>query len=80
MMAEQVKPDTFHPPHHKLKPSIEAELDALLNEYASQFAKDEMSIGITPLTEMMIDTGTFKPVSQKSYPITVKNYQWVKGE
>ena len=24
MMAEEVKPDTFHPPHHKLKPSIES--------------------------------------------------------
>ena len=23
MMVEQVKPDIFHPPHHKLKPSIE---------------------------------------------------------
>ena len=34
MMAEQVKPDTFHPPHHKLKPSIESKLDALLKEYA----------------------------------------------
>ena len=32
MMAEQVKPDTFHPPHHKLKPSIETKLDALLEE------------------------------------------------
>ena len=50
MMAEQVKPDTFHPPHHKLKPSIESKLDALLKEYASQFAKDETSIGTTPLT------------------------------
>ena len=35
MMAEQVRPDTFHPPHHKLKPSIESKLDALLKEYAS---------------------------------------------
>ena len=39
-MAEQVKPDTFHPPHHKMKPSIESKLDVLLKEYASQFAKD----------------------------------------
>ena len=63
MMAEQVKPSTFHPPHHKMKPSIESKLDALLKEYASQFAKDEMSIGTTPLTEMTIDTGTSEPVS-----------------
>ena len=80
MMAEQVKPDTFHLPHHKLKHGIESKLDALLKEYASQFAKDETSIGTTPLTEMTIDTGTSKPVSQKLYPITIKNYQWVKDE
>ena len=80
MMAEQVKPDIFHLPHHKLKPSIESKLDTLVKEYASQFAKDEMSIGTTPLTEMTIDTGTSEPVSQKPYPNTVKNYQWVKDE
>ena len=80
MMAEQVKPDTLHPPHHKLKPSIESKLDALLKEYASQFAKDEMSIGTTPLTEMTTDTGTSEPVSHKPYLIAMKNYQWVKDE
>ena len=80
MMAEQVKPDIFHPPHHKLKPSIESKLDALLKEYVSQFAKDEMSIGTTPLREMTIDTGTSEPVSQKTYPIAMKNYQWVKDK
>ena len=80
MMAEQEEPDTFHPPHHKLKPSIESKLDALLKEYASQFAKDETSIGTTTLTEMTTDTGTSDPVSQKPYPITMKNYQWVKEE
>ena len=80
MKAEQVKPDTFHPPHHKLKPSIETKFDALLKEYTSQFAKDETSIGTTPLTEITIDTGTSEPVSQKPYPIAMKNYQWVKDE
>ena len=39
-----------------------------------------MSIGTNPLTEMMIDTGTSDPVSQKPYPIAIKNYQWVKDE
>ena len=80
MMAKDIKPDTFHPPHHKLKPSIESKLDALQKEYASQFAKDETSIGMTPLTEMAIDTGTSYPESQKPYPIAMKNYQWVKEE
>ena len=80
MMTKEVKLDTFHPPYHKLKPSIESKLDTILKEYASQFAKDETCIGMTPLTEMTIDTGTSDPVSQKSYPITMKNYQWVKEE
>ena len=78
MMAEEVKPNTFHPPLHKLKPSIESKLDALLKEYASQFMKDETSLAMTPLTEMTIDTGTSDPVFQKPYPIAMKNYQWVK--
>ena len=80
MMAEQVQPDTFNLLHHKLRPSIEFKLDALLKKYTSQFAKDEMSIGTTPLTEMTIDTGTSDPVSQKPYPIAMKNYQWGKDE
>ena len=79
-MAEQVEPDTFEPPHHKLKPSIEAKLEALLMEYASQFAQDETSIGTTPLTEMTIDTGTSELVLQKPYPIAMKHYQWVTDE
>ena len=79
-MAEQVEPHIFEPPHHKLKPSIETKLEALLKEYASQFAQDETSIGTTPLTEMTIDTGTSKPVSQKPYPINMKHYQWVRDE
>ena len=80
MMAEQVKLDTFHPPHYKLKPNIESKRDALLKQYASQFAKDETSIGTTPLTEMTIDMGTSDLVSQKPYPIAMKNYQWVKDK
>ena len=39
-----------------------------------------MSIGTTPLTEMTIDPGTSEPISQKRYPIAIKNYQWVKDE
>ena len=79
-MAEQVQLDTFHPPHPKMKPNIESKLNALLKEYASQFAKDETSIGTTPLTEMSINMGTTDLVSQKPYPIAMKNYQWVKDE
>ena len=62
MMSEQVEPDAFEPPYHKLTPSIEAKLEALLKEYTSQFANSETSIGTTPLTEMRIDTGNSEPV------------------
>ena len=80
MMSEQVKPDTFEPPCHKLKLIIEAKLGVLLKEYASQFTQDETSIGTTPLTEMIIDTGSSEPVLQKPYPIAMKHYHWVKDE
>ena len=29
---------------------------------------------------MTIDTGNYEPVSQKPYPIAIKNYQWVKDK
>ena len=31
-MAEQVQPNIFDPPHHKLKPGIQSKLEALLKE------------------------------------------------
>ena len=74
MMAEQVQPDSFATPHHKLKPGIQSKLDALLKEYETQFAKDETSIRTTPLTEMTIDTGDSEPISQNPYAIAMKNY------
>ena len=80
MMAEQVEPDIFDPPHHRLKPGIRSKLDTLLKEYETQFAKEETSIRTTPLTEMTINTGNFEPISQTPYPIAMKNYQWVKEE
>ena len=80
MMAEQVQLDTFNPTHHTLRPSIKSKLNTLLMEYDSQFANNEMSIVTTPLTEMTIDTGISNPVSQKPYPIVMKNHQWVKEE
>ena len=80
MMSEQVQPDIFNPPCHKLTAGIKSKLDALLKEYASQFTKDETTIGTTPLMEMTFDTGNCDPVSQKPYPIVMKNYQWVKEE
>ena len=79
-MAEKVTPDIFNPPCHTLSNNIQHELDTLLKEYESQFAKDKTSIGTAPLTSMTIDTGTSNPVSQKPYPIAMKHYQWVKEE
>ena len=77
-MVEQVQPDISDPPCQKLKPGIQSKLDTLLKEYETQFAKDEKSIRTTPLTEMTIDTSNSEPVSQKPYPIAMKNYPWVK--
>ena len=68
MMAEQVQPDIFDPPCHKLKPGIQSKLDALLKEYETQFAKDETSIRTTPLTEMTINTGDSEPCITKTIP------------
>ena len=80
MMAEHVQKDTFNPPHHKQRPSNESKLNTLWKEYALQFAKDETTKGTTPLREKTINRGNFDPVSQKPYPIAMKNYQWVKEE
>ena len=52
IMSEQVQLDICDPPCHKLKAGIKSKLDTLLKEYASQFKKDETSIGTTPLMEM----------------------------
>ena len=79
-MAKQVQPDVLNPPHYKLKPGIRSRLDTLLKECETQFAKDETSIGTTPLTKMTSNTGDSEPVSQKPYPIVMKNYQWIKDE
>ena len=80
MMSETVMSDTFNPPHHKISTPVLNSLKLLLEEYESQFAQDETSIGTTPLTSMTIDTRTADPVSQKPYPIAMKHYEWVKNE
>ena len=66
MMSEQMEPDAFEPPHHRLKQNIKAKLEALLKEYATQLTWDETSISTKPLTKMTIDTGNSEPVSQKT--------------
>ena len=80
MMSKTVPSDTFNPPCHKISTPVKNSLKLLLEEYESQFAQDETSIGTTPLMSMTIDTGTANPVSQKPYPIAMKHYEWVKNE
>ena len=80
MMSETVTSDTFDPPCHEISTPVQNSLKLLLEEYESQFAQDETSIGTTPLMSMTIDTGTADPVSQKPYPIAMKHYEWVKTE
>ena len=63
MMAETVTPNTVNPPCHELSKTVQNELNILLWEYESQFARDETSIGATPLNSMAIDTGTSDPIS-----------------
>ena len=79
-MSKTVTSDTFDLPQHELSTPIQNSLKLQLEEYESQFAKDETSIGTTPLMSMTIDTGTAYPVSQKPYPIAMKHYEWVKNE
>ena len=80
MISETVMSDTFNPSHHEIMTPIQNSLKLLLEEYDSEFAQNETSIGMTPLTSMLIDTGTADPVSQKPYPIAMKHYDWVKKE
>ena len=64
MMSETITSDTFNLPCHELSTDVQNALELLLQEYESQFAQDETSIGTTPLTSMTIDTGNCDPVSQ----------------
>ena len=80
MLPKTVKPDSFTPPKYQLDATIQQQLDYLLRTFKDQFAKDEMTIGTTPLTQMSIDTGDSDPVSQKPYPVAMKHHNWVKEE
>ena len=80
MLPETVKPDSFTPPKYQLDTAIQQQLDNLLRTFKGQFAKDEMTIGTTLLTQMSINTGDSDPVSQKPYLAAMKHYNWVKEE
>ena len=80
MLPETIKQDSFIPRKYQLDPTTKQQLDFLLGTVKDQFAKDETTIGTTPLTQMSIYMGDSDPVSQKSYPVAMKHYQWVKEE
>ena len=80
MLPKTVKPDSFTLPKYQLDATTQQQLDFLLRTFKDQFAKDETTIGTTPLTQISIDTGDSDPVSQKPYPVAMKHYQWVKEE
>ena len=75
MLPKTIKLDSLPPPKYQLDSTTQQQLDNLLGTFKDQFAKDEMTIGTTPLTQMSIDTGDSDPVSQKPYPIAMKHYQ-----
>ena len=50
MLPETVKSDSFTPPKYQHDATIQQQLDNLLRTFKNQFAKDEMTIGTTPLT------------------------------
>ena len=80
MLPKTIKPDSFTPPKYQLDATIQQQLGNLLRTFKDQFAKDETTIGTTPLTQMSIDTGDSDPVSQNPYLIAMKHYNWVKEE
>ena len=80
MLPKTIKPDSFTPPKYQLDSTTQQQLDNLLGTFKNQFAKDKMTIGTTPLTQMSIDMGDSDPVSQKPYPVAMKHYNWVKEE
>ena len=79
MMSETVTPDTL-----RFTTTIDflhlykIALNCYYKNMRSQFAKDETTIGTTPLTSMTIDTGTANPVSQK--PISYSHETLSMGE
>ena len=52
----------------------------MLDTFKSQFAQDETNIGTTHLTKMQIDMGNSEPISQRPYPLALKQYNWVRSE
>ena len=69
MLPETVKPDSFTPSKYQLDPATQQQLDFLLRTFKDQFAKDETTIGTTPLIQMSIDTGDSDPIHRSHTPL-----------
>ena len=80
MIDLYIQPEIFTPPLHTLPGDVRKSLNQLLETFKSQFAQDGTNIGTTHLTKMQIDMSDSEPVSQKSYPIAMKHYDWVRSE
>ena len=80
MMEEHVQVDSFTPPLHTVLGDVKKSLNQLLETFKSEFAQNERSFGTTHLTKMQIDTGVSELVSQRPYPITVKQNDLVRSE
>ena len=80
MIAETVTPD---PSTHHAMNYLQLSKMSLNYYYMNMnlgLHRMKLQLGTSPLTSMMIDTGTSKPISLKPYPIAMKHYQWVKDE
>ena len=80
MIGDHVQPDSFTPNLHALPSDTRKSLNQLLETFKSQFEQDETSIGTTHLTKMQIHMGDSESVLQRPYPLTMKQYDWVRSE
>ena len=77
MLQTSIKDDTLTPPLHTHLSDVRKSLNQM-ETFKLQFAQDETSIGTSHKNE--IDTGNSEPVLQRSYPIAMKYYDWVRSE
>ena len=66
MLPKTIRPDSFTPAKYQLDSTTQQQLDNLLGTFKDQFAKDETTIGTTPLTQMSIDMEDSDPVSSRN--------------
>ena len=80
MINEHIQPSTFSLPSHTLPGDVRKSLNQLLETFESKLAEDETSIGTTYLAKMQIDMGDSELVSQRPYPIAMKQCDSIRSE